>query len=1083
VKPEFIDNRGERTLARALRALAVEPGCAGAPMDIATAFVNLGGFEVIAEVLESRPALRLLIGAEPASPLADPARNGSDPLGARTRERLADVEARLAEQRDALPFSARTAASVRRLERLLRRDSVAVRRYAERFLHGKAYLFRDQVVLAGSNNLTAAGLTSNLELALAHYQPGIVGEAQEWFDDLFARAEDYRERLIEILTARELRTWDPHDVYLRALLELYEDELDLLRDDERYTPGQPGGVTLADFQQHGFQRALRVIDRFDGVIVGDGVGLGKSFIGARLLRHFVKERGLQALVLVPAALRDSFWVRHLQKEGIAAQVLSYQELASERQLGGDKRRLLLAKDDYRFVLVDEAHAFRNPDTEQYRALARLMGGTRKKLCLLTATPVNNSVFDLYHQIMLFARHNARFAALGIPNLSSYFKGAVEAATNGGSQAAMFGLMDAISVRRSRQFIKKHYPDATIDGRPIRFPNPVLRTVRYDLDGFYPGLFARVERDMQALTLARYQPDNYRHDGVVDARAQSLASRLRTNLLKRFESSVGAFRLTTQTMIDAHEAFLEALDRREVLVPRGDAGGADDAADPARSVASGQPGRRPLREYRHRDLRRDVEADLERLRGFMAAVAGATVDDDPKLARLATLLSGGLGPEKVIVFSYYADTIGWIERAIESDPARFGGRPYVSVTGTSSESAGQRLEKVHQFCPETTVDDAGQAPVRSEEEKNLLLATDVLAEGQNLQQARYIVNYDMPWNPMRLVQRNGRIDRIGSPFETIELVNLFPEGQLDQLLKLYEILVRKIGQANVSVGMESPVFEETAAFEQNFGATAAVIRSIVDEDTGVLEESEAELDAFSGEELRMELRSALARDRLEELRAMPHGAGSGFLDERLPAGTRGVGFVTRVLLGSEPKPGPDDQRAWRYVDLSTSEVVADELTILKRLRCAHGTERDVPEGGDTTLYELWDRVRADLVEELNRRLDPAEAAPQVPASHAWAIGLLAQEVGALAGAGASSQAVQDAVDALSVDRGPVVQRMPNRPRQRLADGAISALAAAQEVLDVVSRQGLRPAEAKTAPTVEVTPERVRLICWQYVHRGG
>ena len=302
------------------------------------------------------------------------------------------------------------------------------------------------------------------------------------------------------------------------------------------------------------------------------------------------------------------------------------------------------------------------------------------------------------------------------------------------------------------------------------------------------------------------------------------------------------------------------------------------------------------------------------------MAGATIDNDPKLDELARLLNGGLGEEKVIVFSYYADTIDWIERALTADAEgkRFGRRRFVSVTGTSTDTVAQRLEKVREFSPETMADEAGAGSVAPEDEKGVLLTTDVLAEGQNLQQARYIVNYDMPWNPMRLVQRNGRIDRLGSPFATIKLVNLFPEGELDRILKLYETLLRKIGHANVSVGMESPVFEDVAAVDRSFGATAAAIRSIADEETRVLEEEEARLDAFSGEEFRMELRQALARDRLDELRAMPHGAGSGFRDQRMPAGARGVVFVTRLLVSADGRPGPTDQRAWRYVDLDGTE---------------------------------------------------------------------------------------------------------------------------------------------------------------------
>ena len=665
---------------------------------------------------------------------------------------------------------------------------------------------------------------------------------------------------------------------------------------------------------------------------------------------------------------------------------------------------------------------------------------------------------------------------------------------------MFGLMDAISVRRTRRFIQEHYPNARVAGKPISFPEPELQTVRYDLDGAYPGLFAQVEREMDALTLARYQPDNYRIDGDADLRAQALAGLLRTGLLKRFESSVHAFRLTTETMIGAHEKFLTALHEREtVLTPGAQLGAGDEAVDPAAVVEGGKAVGRPAAEYRRDELRRDVEADLERLRGLAAAVAGATIDNDPKLDELARLLNGGLGEEKVIVFSYYADTIDWIEGALtaDADATRFGRRRFVSVTGTSTDTVAQRLEKVREFSPETMADEAGAGSVAPEDEKGVLLTTDVLAEGQNLQQARYIVNYDMPWNPMRLVQRNGRIDRLGSPFETIKLVNLFPEGELDGILKLYETLLRKIGHANVSVGMESPVFEDVAAVDRSFGATAAAIRSIAEEETRVLEEEEARLDAFSGEEFRMELRQALARDRLDELRAMPHGAGSGFRDQRMPAGARGVVFVTRLLLSPDGRPGSTDQRAWRYVDLygtesgdgassdstgavGEAETESDELEILRRVRCASGTPRELAGGSAEMFYDLWARVQTEIIENFNQRLDPAYAAPKIPASHTWALSHLAEQTADLVQSGVPMATIRDADRALAVDRGPIVQRMLSRQRQQLHDGSISPGEAAREILKVVEEQGLRPVEEEGDPAVALTPERVRLVCWQLVH---
>jgi PLD-like domain/Helicase conserved C-terminal domain/SNF2-related domain len=1085
MKPEFIDNREERTLAEALRQLAADPGYARAELDIASGYFNLAGFLEAASVVESRPRFRLLLGAEPEPPLAAAPRTDGTPIGFNSRQGLADLEQQLDAERDRLPFSREAAEQVLHLAKVLQRNEISVRRYLERFLHGKAYIFRGEVVIAGSANFTYGGLVHNRELALAQYQPNVVAMAEAWFDELWEEGEDYRERLIEILTAREQQTWTPHDIYLRALLELYGDELELLRDEEGgFTPGQPGGITLTDFQRHGLRRALRILERFDGVLVGDGVGLGKSFIGTGLLGHYVKREKLHALVIVPAALRDSFWQRYLEQEQIPARVVSYQQLASDAQLGGDTDMLRLDKDFYRFVLVDEAHAFRNPDTDQYRALSRLMGGSRKKLALMTATPVNNSIRDLYHQLMLFARHTAHFAPLGIPDLNLYFREAERAAAHGDSASAMFKLIDATSVRRTRRFIQRHYPNAQIDGKPIAFPEARLRTTRYDLDDAYPGLFAHVALEIDDnLSLARYRPDDFRLDGIADRRAQTIAGLLRTSLLKRFESSVHAFRLTVEKLITDHEAFLLALDSGGVLVPGSKRSRGSEAEDPAELVDELGLDSLPASEYKVEELRTAIVSDLEILRGFHERVVGAGIDDDPKLEALGRLLSEELGPEKAIVFTYYADTADWIAQALEAHPERFGARRQVVVTGTQSETAAHRLRRVHEFAPKTTLEEAGSEEVRAEDEKDLLIATDVLSEGQNLQQARYIVNYDMPWNPMRLVQRNGRIDRLGSPFagQEIYLYNLFPEGELEAILNLYDRLSRKIGHANISVGMEAPVFEEAAAVERNFADVREQIESVAAEDVAILEEAEARLDAFSGEEFRMDLRTALAAQRLAELRGMPHGAGSGFRTESLRSGAVGVFFGARVLLGPRLEPSSVDQRAWRYVDLGAldEQALADELEILRRIRCAFGEPRDLPEIA-STLYELWDRVQGEILADYAERLDPAQGGIRIPASQEWAIELLAASDALLARRDVPASVAREAAQALSVPRSPLVMRRLSSLRKELQAGDTTQLAAALGVLEVVADEGLRPPEGDDSQPPALTRERIRLICYQVVH---
>ena len=207
---------------------------------------------------------------------------------------------------------------------------------------------------------------------------------------------------------------DPRDVYLRALLELHPPQPD--------APGRasrPTGLDLAPFQRDGYERARVIARDHGGVIYADGVGTGKTEIGLAFIEERTKESGVFALVVTPAQLKGR-WQERIHQAKLSAQVISFQELASDEQLVPDahqpRRHLDIDKDSYRLVLVDEAHALRNEDTTWYRAMERLLGGTSKQVGLLTATPINNGLWDLYNLVMLFARHDRAFGPIGIDSV-------------------------------------------------------------------------------------------------------------------------------------------------------------------------------------------------------------------------------------------------------------------------------------------------------------------------------------------------------------------------------------------------------------------------------------------------------------------------------------------------------------------------------------------------------------------------------------------------------------------------------------------------------------------------------------------
>ncbi|MDP9224728.1 MAG: SNF2-related protein, partial [Actinomycetota bacterium] len=657
----------------------------------------------------------------------------------------------------------------------------------------------------------------NLELGLVHYDPPVASMALQWFDNLWSEATEYKDELRSLLFP-DPGLLDPETVYLRALLELYGEELQV--------PSSPvalSSVALAPFQRDGYERARRILAMHHGTIYADGVGTGKTEIGLAFIEEYALQRGHHALVVAPAQL-VRLWQDRIHQARLPAEVISFQQLATDEQLipvgAPGHRHLANAKDSYRLVVVDEGHALRNPDTTWYRSMERLLGGERKDLVLLTATPVNNGLWDLYHLIMAFARHDRAFAASGIQSIRELFvrAGANERDPESLNPDALFPIADAVSVRRDRRFIEEHYPGATFpDGTPVRFPTPILSTIRYDLDAAHPGVFDDIIGGIADLAMARYRPSAYEVGGDELAAEARLGGLLQSQILKRFESCWAACLATVQHMITAHEAFLAGWDAgyvpsrallREVSHEElDDVGVASWVAEELSTDDESRPTTDFLPEFRTA-----VASDLEILRRMRARLAVLDAATDPKLALLVQLLDQTTD-EKVAVFATFGDTVRYLHENLP-DPA--GGRRRIVVIGSETDP-DSRSAALARFCPDTVVRPGYEPP---DGEVDLLISTDVLSEGQNLQQASAVISYDMPWNPQRVVQRNGRVIRLKSPHEEVHLATMLPEpGELEHLLRLEATILRKILAASV-FGMESEVIEGVEVELRNYAARLA-----------------------------------------------------------------------------------------------------------------------------------------------------------------------------------------------------------------------------------------------------------------------
>ena len=382
-RPEFLINRDSQTVAQAINAHLEHLLCKYAqPFELAisTAYFNPGGFSLLAETLEKVGTVRLVLGAEPEGPerelrQLDPTSGPKDMERARLRRALQGHVRTLEGDRDLLGFSLEEDTAAQRLIAWLKSGRVQVRRYEEGFLHGKAFLVTtdNEGAIVGSSNLTYAGLATNNELSLGQYQPHVVRQVRGWFEDVWQHAAEFD--LASIYEARYL-PHSPYLIYLRMLWERYGAEVE-------QEAGDGAGIHLTGFQQDGVWRAQRILEDKHGVLVADGVGLGKTFIAGELIRKAVRERRQRVLLVSPAALRDGPWRAFLDREllgVIGVKCLSYEQLSDDRQLNpkGNGDHLFFDKDDYAMVVIDEAQAYRNPDAQRAGVLRKLLEGTPPK---------------------------------------------------------------------------------------------------------------------------------------------------------------------------------------------------------------------------------------------------------------------------------------------------------------------------------------------------------------------------------------------------------------------------------------------------------------------------------------------------------------------------------------------------------------------------------------------------------------------------------------------------------------------------------------------------------------------------------
>jgi len=1121
VTGETVASEVNRMMKGLREELAVPPNLA-----LATAYINPQGFTLIADEVEQAPMVRILLGAEPEEPIRRRLESGEIPSFVEVAEAY---EAGLKRERDLVGFDAQSDAAARRLVQWLRYAEqghpprVEVRRFTKGFLHGKAFIAEHPklpAVLAGSANLTLAGLQFNRELVLGYPSGQYTELVVNWFNDLWAESDPF-----DLAALYEAR-WNPHPpivVFLRMLYELYGATPELVGAEEI-------GLPATEFQIDGILRAMRILDELGGVLVCDEVGLGKTFIAGELIRIFTKVGRQKVLIVVPAALKLSTWIPFLRKYDLISarvDIVSFDELRLKKVIKPSQY------DDYSFIVIDEAHNLRNAGAQRSKEVMSLLAGVNpKKVMLLTATPVNNSLIDLKTLIEYFVKNDGQFTPIGIPSIADYIKRAQSLDPNTLTPEHLFDLMDKVAVRRTRHFIKKEYTNDQIRNNrgelvQIVFPTPSVSRLEYTLDKEADDLVSMVlhsldvgtdehlvirsgeKRDPTRLSLARYASSFYSKGSNYDHTQLTNVGLLRSGLLKRLESSTAALIATFERLIVSHTAFISGLDNGYVLI--GDAL-SDFAATDLDSFEEffeqldedGLEQTQPVDLFDVVALRKDVDGDIKLLTGFLRlAIArnkkGPDAKVDRLLERLEDVAKKASRPtkesislserRKIIVFSTYTDTVKdlhtRVEEAIKSAPkssplAVYKGRVAPVIFGArNGEAQLDRTAILAGFCPMTAGEVRDDGTPISADDFDIIITTDVLAEGVNLQQAGQMVNFDLPWNPMRLVQRHGRIDRIGSPHSRVGIGCFFPAANLEKFLHLEETLQRKISYANAAIGAGTVIPDQIAdpKVEVLLHDTRKEIMALFDENAALLADGGGNR-ALSGEEFRRRLARSLRDPFLkEQVLELPHGSGSGFVSNRL----RQAGFVFCVKIGTHETPWfrfvACDNATWQPVlkKDGTPWIDADTLTCLIAADPGDNEMTQViPDQAMANVFDAWSLARTNIHNEWTRLTDWNLHAPQIELALREAIQIVLDHGGFL------KQGEQS--DLLAKLNARWDNAIVRRVREIVREENKSNKEKIATLLEFVVENGLqKPQHGKPLPKVRI--QEIRVISWMAVSPLG
>ena len=816
---------------------------------------------------------------------------------------------------------------------MMKNNKMEVRVYTKERLHAKAYIFEldnsqvKAVGIVGSSNLSISGISEHSELNLKTRDPHDAMKLLKWFDEHWADGVPFTKEMADILE----RSWagrqrNPVDIYHKAIVHEFGDKFD-----PRKTKAidETNIIKLFDFQKHAVVDALSALDKYDGAIIADVVGMGKTFVGSTILKYLQERDRRKPLIICPPHLQ-SMWNEFCLNNDINAEIIS------RGKLGRGNFRL----DKYiscDVVLLDESHNFRNSGTNSYDALSSFMDRSQAKMIMLTATPLSNKPSDIKNQLKLFPGGDAtKIHPASETGLDQFFRNNFsrdEMSDKGRDQ--LRELLQHVMIRRTRRYIKNEYAQMDDTGRHYLlvgderkyFPEREMENPDpYDIDKVYNKKYEYIESLLSgnALKLARYTPAIYLRNEYIDdplyselrASPTAMSGIMRISLLKRMESSVKAFKTSIEHYRKGHIVFLELLKQGTMPIGKNFAGeiyeriARDDdydgisEDDDLRSIRS----KYSIDAFDVEAMKRDIMNDIS----IFSAIEGFLNYDfdeyDDKLHKLADIIRTNRG-KKTLVFTESAVTAKYISKYIKEN-----------VNGMSNKmdeidsNTKNKMDLIRRFDP---VNNPGPN-IPKPKQIDLLISTDVLSEGVNLQIGQMVINYDFHWNPVKLIQRVGRVDRLGSEHEKINIVNFLSNPRMDQDSSLRKIVENKIKRIHEIIGSDYAILHKNEVINEKdiFAVYAERNDNILDIDTGLVFEP----SKFEGD-VRKITRENAARQK--EIANMPYGLRSAVSK----SGPLLIACEASSFFGSEQLP--DFRRYYEIRDGTVTAVSSNKLLLKMR----------------------------------------------------------------------------------------------------------------------------------------------------------